>query len=94
MPYVCARHRVKDYAEWKKTFDAFRDVRKAGGEKSYKLLHSENDPNDIHMIFEFESFDKAHEFFQSPELKDAMMNAGVLEEPDVAFVEKYEGGAT
>ncbi|MEP0813772.1 MAG: cyclase [bacterium] len=94
MPYVWARHRVKDYKEWRKLFDSFHAVRKAGGETSYQIFHNENDPNDIHMIFEFDSFENAHKFAESQELKDAMVSGGVLEEPSISFVEKYDSGTT
>lgn len=92
MPFVCARHRVRDYTEWKAVFDSFRDARRAGGEVGYHLFHTDGDPNDIHMIFEFASFEGARAFLESPELAEAMEKAGVLEEPAVAFVEKYESG--
>ncbi len=94
MPFVFARHKVRDYAAWKVHFDAFRETRRAAGERAYKLFHSENDPNDIHMMFKFDNFDSARAFLESPELAAAMEAAGVLEPPDIVFVEKYEGGET
>lgn len=94
MPFVFARHKVRDYAKWKMHFDAFRDKRREAGEIRFKLFHTAGDPNDIHMIFEFESFESAQAFLESTELAAAMEAAGVLEEPNIAMVEKYEGGAT
>ena len=92
MPYVFARHKVADYKAWKKVFDSFKETRKKGGEKSYHIFHSQDDPNDLHMMFEWESFEKAESFLDSDELKDAMEEGGVLEQPFIEFTDKYESG--
>ena len=91
---VFAKHKVNDYATWKAAFDSFYDIRKAGGEKSYRVFHAINDPNDIGMMFEWESLEKAQEFMSSPELKTAMIKSGVCSEPFFDFVKEYDRGAT
>jgi hypothetical protein len=47
MVQVLARHKVKNYPEWKTVFDNFIDTRKKGGEKSWQIWHPENDPNNL-----------------------------------------------
>ena len=89
MPYVNVRHRVNNYKEWRRVFDEDFDFRKKGGEKSFRLYHIENDPNNIRVVLEWESLDKARTFFNSQELKLAMQESGVTEEPEISFEEAY-----
>ena len=88
--YIFAKHRVADYNTWKSTFDAFIETRRAGGEKSFQILHSENEPNNIFLMFEWDSLENARNFFTSEELKNAMKQAGVVEEPQIQFLNELD----
>ena len=92
MAHLFIKHKVKDYPAWKQVFDGFIDTRRAGGEKSYQILHPENDGNDLLAFFEWDNLENAKKFTSSSELKEAMSNAGVLEQPDVYFLEEYAKG--
>ena len=86
MTHVLVKHKVKDHAAWKVAFDNFADVRKSSGEKSYRILHPGDNPNDLTLLFEWDSQKNAETFFTSPELKSAMQQAGVAEEPKIQFM--------
>jgi quinol monooxygenase YgiN len=88
------RHKVKDYDAWKVGFDNALGIRKAGGEKSFRIFQLADDRNDIVAIFEWDSFDNAKKFISTPELREAMEKAGVAEEPKVNFLEKVAQGTT
>jgi hypothetical protein len=92
MATIIVRHKVKDYESWKTVFDGFADNRKAGGETSFQILHSDDDPNNVFGIVEYDSIDNARKFFSSPDLKEAMGNGGVLEQPDIYYLEEYSSG--
>jgi len=92
MTQISIRHRVGDYNKWRETFDSFSPQRKAGGEVSYSVGHLPKDPLNLHLLFEWESIEKAENFLSSSELKAAMQNATVLEEPEVTISEKLFGG--
>ena len=94
MPYVSVRHKVKDYATWKSVFDAFSENRKAGGEKAYWILHPIDAPNDLVLFFEWDTVENAQTFLNSPQLREAMGEGGVLEDPEVHFLEEVARGAT
>ncbi len=85
MASMVIRHTVRDFDAWKTVFDGVADVRKAGGELSGVLLRNESNPNEILAVFEWESLEKAHAFVESPELKAAMAEAGVMGPPDILF---------
>lgn len=92
MTHVLIRHKVRDYAAWKLEFDNFVDVRRSSGEKSYRILHPSDDPNDLLLLFEWDSSRNAQMFLASPELKSAMRRAGVFEEPRVQFLNEAAQG--
>ncbi|UCB52975.1 MAG: antibiotic biosynthesis monooxygenase [Candidatus Zixiibacteriota bacterium] len=94
MAYMVIRHKVKDYDAWKVGFDNAIDIRKAGGEKSFRIFQLVDDRNDVVAIFEWDSLDNAKKFVDSPELREAMEKAGVSEEPKVNFLEEVAQGTT
>jgi quinol monooxygenase YgiN len=89
MTHVLARHRVKDFEGWKQSFDSALEMRKAGGEVSYRLFRTREDPEDLVLLFEFESEDRAKRFFESPELRSKMEESGVLGEPELLFLNPF-----
>ena len=97
MPYMLVRHKVDDYAKWKPVFDDHGDFRKANGEKSYQIFRPKGDPNDepnnLIILFEWDSLDNAKKFAQSESLWEAMKKAGVIGQPHIHFLEEIEKGA-
>jgi hypothetical protein len=51
------------------------------------VFRSVSDPLDITVLTEWPSVEQARGYAASPELKAAMQNAGVVSQPDVAFLE-------
>ena len=92
MAQLLIKHKVKDYPSWKKVFDGFIETRRASGEKSYKIMHPENDGNDLLAIFEWDNLENAKKFAGSSQLKQTMGNAGVIGQPEVYFLEEYTHG--
>ena len=92
MAHLLIKHKVKDYPSWKKVFDGFIETRKAGGEKSFQIMHPKNDANNLLGIFEWDTLENAQKFANSSELKEVMGNAGVIDQPEVYFLEEYAAG--
>ena len=88
MAYVLVQHNVKDYGEWKKGFDNAAGLRQANGEKSAWIFQSEDDPNAITGLFEWDSLENGRKYFEMPELKEAMKQAGVIGAPKIFFLSK------
>ncbi len=86
MAHAIFRHKVSDYSKWRAVFDDFIKVRKDAGELSSRVFRMADDPNNILVFQEWDSVDNVRKFVQSPELKDGMEQAGVLEQPDVYFL--------
>ena len=94
MATMIIRHRVKDHAGWRKGFEAHIENRRAGGEKAYRILHPADEPDNLTVIFEWDSADRARAFLEDPKLKEAMEAAGVMEAPDVSILEEVDRGVT
>ncbi|MFZ5981571.1 MAG: antibiotic biosynthesis monooxygenase [Candidatus Zixiibacteriota bacterium] len=92
MTHLMIRHKVKDYEAWKTAFDNFASVRKANGEKSYMIMRSEDDAENLHLFFEWDTQENAQKFLRSPELKQAMQKAGVAEAPEIRFLNEAGRG--
>ncbi len=94
MVTIFVRHRIRNYAKWKKVFDAFLPDRRAGGETSYIVGRVPRKSNNLCLLFRWETAAKATKFLKSKKLKAAMKDAGVIEPPEVFIFEEKEKGKT
>jgi len=81
MAQMIVRQKVEDFKKWKKVFDSVYALRKAGGEKSFKIFRNTEEPNEITILFEWNNIQDAVKYSQSPLFKEAEKKAGVLSEP-------------
>ena len=89
MPYILVRHDVKDYAAWKPHFDKHAATRKRSGSKGAHVFKSSK-PNEVLLLFEWDSAKNAKAFAESEDLRKTMEKAGVVGMPDVFFLEEIE----
>ena len=90
MPYLLVRHKVADYARWKPLFDQHAETRKASGSRGGQLFRNANDPNELLILFQWDDLNKARQFTESNDLREVMQRAGVIDQPDVYFLETIE----
>jgi quinol monooxygenase YgiN len=83
--HLMAQFKVKDYKAWRMVFDKNTPMRKSMGELSVKLWRSEEDPNDLGLLFEWDNLENAHKFVASSELQKAKQEAGVIEPLQTRF---------
>ena len=86
MVYVAVQHKVRDYKAWRMVFDNFITTRKSAGEQSFKIWRTEEDPNDLNLLFQWDSSENARSFMTSTELQTAMQEAGVDERPKIQYL--------
>ena len=82
------RHEVADYGVWRKAFDAFAPTAKKSGAINGAVYRSADNANDVTVIHDFHSVDKAKVFAASAELKTAMEKAGVKGAPQIWITTK------
>ncbi len=92
MAHLSVRHKVSDYAAWKRVFDEFAPQRRAGGEIDYQIYHVDDDHNNIIVLLEWDSIANAKAFIASDALHEAMANSGVEGEPVVFFLNAGDSG--
>ncbi len=91
MPFVLIIHQVDDYPAWKAIFDGAAGIRKAAGEVSFQVLRSDNDANRIVHFSRWRSLDGARRFFESPELVEIRLKAGV-HAPEFVYLDELDHG--
>jgi hypothetical protein len=47
MPYIMIRHKVANYAQWRRGVKAFAQFRLASGEKCFYACRGSQDPNEL-----------------------------------------------
>lgn len=90
--HVLVKHKVQDYNTWKEVFDNFADFRKSSGEMSYQILNQSQDTNDLTLLFKWDNEKNAEKFMASDDLKAAMQKGGVIEEPQIQFLNELAQG--
>ena len=88
MAHLLIRHTVENYDEWRAAFDAHAPFRQASGSLGGHLFTAATNPNEIFMLLEWDDLQKARQFVESDELQKAMQNAGVMDEPDIYYLEE------
>jgi len=86
MAFVLIRHKVRDFATWKTAYDADQGRRTEAGLTEKHLLRSADDANEVVMLFAAEDLDRARALTGSAELRETMQKAGVIDKPDVYFL--------
>ena len=84
--YLLVRHKVRNFSEWKRGYDAHRSMREAAGLTEQKLLHGSDDPNEVILLFQAQDPARAHAFAESADLRDTMQKVGVVDTPDIYFL--------
>jgi heme-degrading monooxygenase HmoA len=87
------RHRVDEFDNWKKVYDAFAPIQAEHGVRAHQVLRSIENPNDVIVTHTFDSGEAARAFFATPELKEAMSKAGVnADSVEISYFEEVEAG--
>jgi hypothetical protein len=85
--YILIRHKVRDFAAWKRVYDLHRTVRDEAGLKERKLFRRIEGSNEVIILFETKDLKRAHDFMESADLAERMKEAGVVEKPDVFLLD-------
>jgi hypothetical protein len=86
MTHVLVRHKVADFAKWKPVYDGHHAARQKAGLREKSLLRSIDNPNEVVLLFEAEDLKRAQAFTESSDLREAMQKAGVVDKPDILFL--------
>ena len=90
MAYVLVRHKVQDYDSWKPGFDDHGTAREAGGSKGGVVFRNADNTNEVLVLLEWDSVENARSFVQSDDLKEKMQEVGVVDQPDIYFLDEAD----
>jgi quinol monooxygenase YgiN len=85
--HMLIRHKVTDFAKWKRVYDERLPARQKVGLKEVHLLRNTENPNEVILLFSVQDKDKAKAHAASDDLRQAMEKAGVSDKPDVYLLE-------
>jgi hypothetical protein len=79
-------------SKWRPIFDQDApEMQRAAGLVNPRVYHSaDSNKSEIVIVFDTEDTKKAKEFAASPNLKNAMMKAGVVDTPTIYFLESID----
>jgi heme-degrading monooxygenase HmoA len=83
---MIVHHKVRDFEKWKPFFDQHENMQKISGSKSSQVFQNAEDPNDVFILFEWDSIENARKFSASEDLKKTMEKAGVIGIPHIHFL--------
>ena len=90
MSNVLVQLQTKDYAIWRPVFDELAGLRKSYGCLGGQLFRRTDQPNNVAVLYEWNSAENARRYFESPELREGMKRAGVQGPPEVVFLDTLE----
>jgi heme-degrading monooxygenase HmoA len=67
-------------------YDEHGATRKASGSAGGRVFRSADNPNEVVILLEWDDLEKARQFAQSEDLRQTMQRAGVVDQPDVYFL--------
>ncbi len=86
MHYLFCKHRVKDYAKWRRVFDADAAAQRESGLRLLHVLRDTADPNLVVMLFRAEELDKARAFTETPAAGESAESSGVGGAVEILFL--------
>ena len=84
--YLLIRHKVRDFDHWKSGYEGHLNTRESAGLTEKHVLRSNEDQNEVVLLFEAADLGKARAFIASPELRNIMQEHGVIGMPDFSFL--------
>ncbi|MCA9876944.1 MAG: hypothetical protein KC442_04170 [Thermomicrobiales bacterium] len=87
MPALLMRLHVADLAAWRAVFAEQEAVRRANGSRGGRLYCDAANPREVLVLLAWDDLERARLFVDSDDLREAMVRASVIEEPDVWFLE-------
>ncbi len=90
MAYSLIRHKVGNYAKWKRAVNSHAKWRKEHGEKCFFVCRNEKSPNDLLLWCEWKTEAGMKKFLRSAKLRKEMKKCGVVGKPQISFWGKME----
>lgn len=84
---MAVTHIVKDFDVWKKSFDEHESMRTSHGLTLRALGRDLKNPNKVLVFLKTDDLQKAKDFMESTNLKEAMQKGGVIGKPEIIYAD-------
>jgi len=84
--FLLIRHKLRDFAEWKRGYDAYLPKLNEAGLAEKHLFRNAHDANEVVILLEATDLSRAKVFAESAELRESRQKVGILDEPDIYFL--------
>ncbi len=91
MPALLIQHRVSDYAAWRQVFDEQAHARTANGCQQVQIFRNAADPHETVIFLTWDTLVRARLSAQSDDWLDSIDRGGVIDRPDICFLEETSG---
>jgi len=88
--YLLLQHSVRDFDLWKTVFDEHADFRAKYGIVGHTLYRDADKPNDVTVVLDCRSRERAEELTRDPSLAEAQQRGGVIGKPRVTWLEEVD----
>ena len=82
MPYLLVKHRVADFAQWKRVFEENGEAARQGGMELLHLFRDMADPNLLFVFCKVHDVKKAKAFTQAASTGDSAKKGTVIGTPE------------
>jgi hypothetical protein len=86
MAYLLVRHKVSDFAKWKRAYDGDLPFRRKAGVRQKALLRSVRNPREVFVLFQTGDLKQAKAFAANRQLRKVMKAAGVVGKPEISIL--------
>lgn len=76
---VILMRQLDDYDSWKERMVEYKDKRAEYGSRGVDVYRSVRDPNEVHLIFDWDEAKPFKDYFDNPEVKKALDESGTTE---------------
>ena len=87
MTYLLVKPKIGDYAKWRPHFDEMAPNRKPFA-KDARVFRNSANPNEVVILMELVDVEKARQFLQSDDFRQAQQRAGVLGPPEISYLDE------
>ena len=84
MAYLLGKSTVDDFDAWKSSFADNDSFRTEHGQRGYHVFQSEDDPNEVIVLFEWDDDEDPVAFFRSDEMRERLADAGLQGPPELS----------
>jgi heme-degrading monooxygenase HmoA len=81
---VILMRQLNDYDSWKERMAEFKDKRAEFGSKGVEIYRSVRDPNEVHLVFDWDDDKPFVDYFENPEVKKALDDSGTTEMVEIS----------